>query len=258
VNEAVALLHYQPFVLDDDRHTGVAYSWLYSEDPTRDRYGEFLFDRQALAEEVWRKAWDANRRLAAMYDGFAGVIANTCGHGSLKYKYLIHHRDSIFTKEVDEVAKAVGIEVKKTLVRGPQANAYCERLIGTIRRERLDCLIPLRRTPSERDTRRLGSTLQSRAPTQSPSPDRPTTTLHRANSLAVYVRDRSSAHHTRWITTWVSDCQRNEEAQEGITELRAAQMSAKSMRSGKANSTPQLTPAPFAITSPNSTARPGE
>ena len=83
VNEAATLLHYQPFVLDDDRHTGVAYSWLYSADPTRDRNSDFVFDRRALPEEVWRKAWDANRRLAAMYDGFAEVIANTCGHGSL-------------------------------------------------------------------------------------------------------------------------------------------------------------------------------
>jgi SAM-dependent methyltransferase len=83
VNEAATLLHYQPFVLDDDRHTGVAYSWLYSEDPTRSRYSEFLFDRRALPEEVWRKAWDANGRLAAMYDAFAEVIVDTCGQGSM-------------------------------------------------------------------------------------------------------------------------------------------------------------------------------
>ena len=58
------------------------------------------------------------------------------------YKYLIHDHGSAFTEEVDEVAKAVGIEIKKTPVRAPQANAYCERLIGTIRRECLDFLIP--------------------------------------------------------------------------------------------------------------------
>ena len=33
--------------------------------------------------------------------------------------------------------------VLKTPVRAPKANAYCERLIGTIRRECLDFLIPL-------------------------------------------------------------------------------------------------------------------
>jgi len=55
---------------------------------------------------------------------------------------LIHDRDSIFAKEVDEVAKGVGIKIKKTPVRAPRANTYCERLIGTIRRECLDFLIP--------------------------------------------------------------------------------------------------------------------
>jgi putative transposase len=54
------------------------------------------------------------------------------------YKTLIHDHGSAFTKEVDAVAEAVGIEVKKTPFQAPQANAYCERLIGTIRREFLD------------------------------------------------------------------------------------------------------------------------
>ena len=57
------------------------------------------------------------------------------------YKTLIHDNGSAFTKEVDEVAEAVGIEVKKTPFQAPKANAYCERLIGTIRRECLDYLI---------------------------------------------------------------------------------------------------------------------
>jgi SAM-dependent methyltransferase len=83
VNEAALLLHYQPFILDDDRHTGVAYCWLYSDDPTSARYTDFLFDRRVLPEEVWRKAWAANRQLAAMYDAFADVIVDACGHGSL-------------------------------------------------------------------------------------------------------------------------------------------------------------------------------
>jgi hypothetical protein len=37
----------------------------------------------------------------------------------------------------------MGRHVLKTPVRTPQANAYCERLIGTIRRECLDWLIPI-------------------------------------------------------------------------------------------------------------------
>jgi transposase InsO family protein len=45
----------------------------------------------------------------------------------------------------------MGLTVLKTPARAPQANAFCERLIGTIRRECLDFVIPL----SERHVRRL-------------------------------------------------------------------------------------------------------
>lgn len=37
----------------------------------------------------------------------------------------------------------MGLRILKTPVRTPQANAFCERLIGTMRRECLDWVIPL-------------------------------------------------------------------------------------------------------------------
>jgi putative transposase len=42
---------------------------------------------------------------------------------------------------VDGAVGALGLTVLKTPVRCPQANAFCERLIGTVRRECLDWLI---------------------------------------------------------------------------------------------------------------------
>ncbi|MGD0842731.1 MAG: integrase core domain-containing protein [Candidatus Acidiferrales bacterium] len=59
------------------------------------------------------------------------------------YRFLIRDRDSIFSEEVDEHLKAFGIRVLRTPARAPQANAYCERLVGTLRRECLDFMIPL-------------------------------------------------------------------------------------------------------------------
>jgi putative transposase len=62
------------------------------------------------------------------------------------YRFLIHDRDAIFSRELDERILHLGLQVLKTPVRSPQANALCERLLGTLRRECLDCLIPVTET----------------------------------------------------------------------------------------------------------------
>ena len=68
------------------------------------------------------------------------------------YRYVIHDRDAIFSPGLDTTLKGFGIRVLKTPVRAPKANAFCERLIGTIRRECLDFLIPLGRRSFEEDS----------------------------------------------------------------------------------------------------------
>src|SRR5450432_1126478 len=59
------------------------------------------------------------------------------------YLCVIHDRDAIFSSGLDATLTGFGVRVLKTPVRAPKANAFCERLIGTIRRECLDFLIPL-------------------------------------------------------------------------------------------------------------------
>jgi putative transposase len=59
------------------------------------------------------------------------------------YRFLIHDRDAIFSQELDQRVRRLGLQALKTAVRSPQANALCERLLGTLRRECLDFLIPL-------------------------------------------------------------------------------------------------------------------
>jgi putative transposase len=60
-----------------------------------------------------------------------------------RYEYLLHDRDSIFAKHLDESIGKLGVTVLKSPPSSPKANAVCERVIGTIRRECLDWLIPL-------------------------------------------------------------------------------------------------------------------
>ena len=59
------------------------------------------------------------------------------------YRFIIHDHDAIFSAALDAGLDSLGITVITTPMRRPQANALCERLIGTLRRECLDWIIPL-------------------------------------------------------------------------------------------------------------------
>ena len=63
--------------------------------------------------------------------------------GDHPYRFVIHDRDSIFSKPLDKVVTDLGVRVLRTPVRAPMANSVCERFGGTLRRECLDFLIPL-------------------------------------------------------------------------------------------------------------------
>ena len=66
------------------------------------------------------------------------VVGNGGGH-----RYLLHDRDRIFSKCLDSSIKALGIDVLRSPIASPKANAICERVIGTARRECLDWMIPV-------------------------------------------------------------------------------------------------------------------
>ena len=56
-------------------------------------------------------------------------------------KYLIRDNDSIYGDDFKNRIKSMGIESKPTAYRSPWQNAYCERVIGSIRRECCDHII---------------------------------------------------------------------------------------------------------------------
>ena len=55
--------------------------------------------------------------------------------------YLLHDRDSIFAKHLDDSIRALGLTILRSPFRSPKANAICERVIGTIRRSYIDFVL---------------------------------------------------------------------------------------------------------------------
>jgi putative transposase len=69
------------------------------------------------------------------------------------YRFVVHDHDAIFSAEVDSALRDFGVRPIRTPVRTPTANAFCKRVIGTIRRECLDFIVPI-------NERHLRSTLR--------------------------------------------------------------------------------------------------
>lgn len=59
-------------------------------------------------------------------------------------RFLICDHDSKFGSLFVRVASGTGIKLLRTPIRAPRANAYCERFLGSVRRECLDHLLILR------------------------------------------------------------------------------------------------------------------
>jgi transposase InsO family protein len=80
------------------------------------------------------KAWTSQiaRNLTDAEDGFL--------NGS---RYLIHDRDSLFTRSFREILKSTGVITVKLPARSPNLNAYAERFVRSVKSERLAQIIPL-------------------------------------------------------------------------------------------------------------------
>jgi len=100
-------------------------------------------------------------------------------------RFLIRDRDSKFTRDFDTVFRSEGVEIIRTPIRSPKANAIAERFIRTIRSESLDWLLILNCRHLERVLRVCVDHYNRRRPHRAldlrpPDPEHPT--LRAANS----------------------------------------------------------------------------
>lgn len=105
------------------------------------------------------------------------------GQRAASLKFVIRDRAGQFTSSFDAVFTAEGIRILGSPPQAPRANAICERIIGTLRRELLDRLLIvnehhlrqvlagyLRHYNTARPHRALGQLTPAQADTQPPEP----------------------------------------------------------------------------------------
>ena len=83
--------------------------------------------------------------------------------GDQPHRFVVHDHDSIYSEGVDRTIAAMGLTVLRTPVRAPQANAFCERLIGTDSARVSGFRDPVERVPPAERPCGVGGALQSRA-----------------------------------------------------------------------------------------------
>jgi putative transposase len=83
------------------------------------------------------------------------------------FKFLIRDRDAKFTRAFDDVWRSTGVEIIRTPVQAPNANAVAERWVGTVRRECLDHLLIVGRQQLVRVLRRYVEHYNQRRPHRS-------------------------------------------------------------------------------------------
>ncbi len=72
------------------------------------------------------------------------------GEQGRRFELLIHDRDTKFSRAFDEVFRTEGIEVIRTPARAPNANAFAERWVRTVRSDCLDRILIFGRRNLER------------------------------------------------------------------------------------------------------------
>src|SRR5439155_15658624 len=107
------------------------------------------------------------------------------------FRFLLHDRDSKLSGAFDEVFRSEGMRIIRTPIQAPNANAYAERWVGTLRRECLDRILIVNRRQLEQVLRVYTGHYNQHRPHRSLSlrpPDQPAAVLVRAPAIHIHKR----------------------------------------------------------------------
>ena len=120
-----------------------------------------------------------------------------------RFRFLIHDRDTRFSRAFDEVFRTEGIRVVRTPVQAPNANAIAERWVRTLRSDCLDRILILGHRHLEQVLRvyrrhynehRPHRTVQLQPPDgRDPTPLNTTDRLHRRHLLGGLIHEYEAA-----------------------------------------------------------------
>jgi putative transposase len=110
------------------------------------------------------------------------------------FRFLIHDRDSKFTGAFDAVFQSEDIKIIRTPIRAPNANAYAERWVRTLRSECVDRLLIVSRRQLEHVLQAYRRHYNGHRPHRSlalqpPEQETPTATATTTSAVQVHRRD---------------------------------------------------------------------
>ena len=105
------------------------------------------------------------------------------------FRFLIHDRDSKFTHGFDAVFSSEGFQVIRTPICAPNANAFAERWVRTVREECLNKLIILSQSHLRQMLHTYAGYYNLRCPPQSLDQERPHPIEPMTRAGKIYRRD---------------------------------------------------------------------
>jgi putative transposase len=103
-----------------------------------------LFFIEIGSRRVWLAGVTAHPTGEWVTQQARNVVGAIDRHGGVP-RYLIRDRDAKFSRAFDDVWRSIGVQIIRTPVRTPVANAFAERWVGTVRRDCLDQLLIVNR-----------------------------------------------------------------------------------------------------------------